>query len=152
MVEGSYTEVQNLPACAYGRTGKILKIYVSGGNFWKIFFSFEEKKLPLKKTFFPWGTFFWKYFCRTGKFFIFPADSAPLVVHGNAWNVRNEIESKGETENHNERGHKDDGDNESLRMTIKLRIWVMAYLRLVISVPDVQCYWIPEINGNIMIQ
>ena len=26
-------EVQNLPACAYGRTGKILKIYVSGGNF-----------------------------------------------------------------------------------------------------------------------
>ena len=95
------TEVQNLPACAYGRTGKFLKIYVSGGNFWKFmylgeifenlciwgkflknFFFFRGKKVSLEENIFPLGDIFWKYFCRMGKFFIFPADSATLE-----WNM-----------------------------------------------------------------
>ena len=54
--------------------------------------------------------------------------------------MRNEIESKGATESHDERGHKNDGDNESLKVTIKSWIWVMAYLKLVVSVPGVRCY------------
>ena len=61
------SEVQNLLACAYGRTGKI---YVSGGNFWKIFFSFEGKSFPWRKHF-SLGGHFLKIFLSYGEIFHF---------------------------------------------------------------------------------
>jgi hypothetical protein len=77
------SEVQNLPACANGRSGKFLKKHEHLGKFfWKIYFAVRKTcwNFPNESLieFYSWGNFSQKL-CRSGKFFILTADSAPLM-------------------------------------------------------------------------